>query len=161
MDPDTLQNHRQEKLKHARWQPLQGEAKEKSSSSDPYAILGVCHTAEFAEIRAKYLSLAQQFHPDKGALAQLLNHIWSEESCCSCERGYTHACTHRRKQGRVPACEGGIRGSVPYPVMRCCALSLRTLFGSHVRVDHFLALARFWHTELPRENLCLHLCVFF
>ena len=72
MDSDVLQQHRRERLKHARWQPQKGVEKG-SNSSDPYTILGIPKHADFAEIRAAYLALAQLHHPDKQGVS------WTEQ----------------------------------------------------------------------------------
>ncbi|NEX94878.1 DnaJ domain-containing protein, partial [Caulobacter sp. 17J65-9] len=38
-----------------------------SGSADPYAVLGLPRNADAAQIRAAYLALAQQHHPDRQA----------------------------------------------------------------------------------------------
>jgi len=68
MDAQTLQKHRQDKAKHARWSP--SAAAQRREAQDAaleifHQILGVGAGASAAEIRAAYLHQSQLHHPDK------------------------------------------------------------------------------------------------
>lgn len=84
MDAQTQSKHRQEKLKHIKWNPASSQAKQADTAAllldhqhDAHEVLGVPRGVNGASLRAAYLARVAEAHPDKPG--EWSNCTWPEQ----------------------------------------------------------------------------------